>query len=165
VSDIVKDRFIALSKELGDKPLLDLGREYALADQQLDSIKELKALAEARVEWLRLNIAKRCADDKVPSFAVVLGEGEKATTFRIRSQDELFVSAPSESGVAEKVIAIMKLVGNGAMVKETIAPGTLKKHVGTILKKQAETKEITDEYKQLLDAGLKVTITPMARFY
>lgn len=165
MSEVVTNRFIELSKELGEKPLLDLAREYALADQKLDEIKEIKAKAEARVEWLRLNIAKRQANDKVPSIAVEIPMGGEMKTYRIRSQDELFVSAPAEGGIAERVIAIEKAVGNQSLVKETIAPGTLKKHIGLLMKKMAETKEIPDEYKQLLDAGLKVTVTPMARFY
>lgn len=165
MSEVVTNRFIELSKELGEKPLLDLAREYALADQNLDRIKEEKAKAEARVEWLRLNIAKRQADDKVPNIAVEVPLGAEMKTYRIRSQDELFVSAPSEGGIAERVIAIEKAVGNGSLVKETIAPGTLKKHVGGLMKKMAATGEIPDEYRQLLDAGLKVTVTPMARFY
>jgi len=165
MSEIVKERYIKLTQELGDKPLLDLGREYALADQALDRIKEQKAEIEARVEYLRTAIARRQADDKVPSFAVEVAFGDGPKTYRIRSQDELFVSAPSEGGIAEKVIAVEKQFGNGSLVKETIAPGTLKKHVGLLMKKMTETKELPDEYKALLDAGLSVRVVSMARFY
>jgi hypothetical protein len=162
MSDVVRDRIAKIAARFDGLNAVQMGRAMVAARNTLDGIKAEAAEAEATFEFLRCRLPEVAAGEGVTKLTVSDGEEER----RIRFQEEIYVSATQESGAAERVVAVLKNSGNGGMVKETVAPGTLKAFVGRLRKaSEGEDAVIDPVFKELLDAGMTVKAIEMARFY
>lgn len=160
MSDVMKERYAKIAATFDGLNVVQLGKAMVAAEKVLERIRGEKAEAEAVYEYLRTKLPGRMEEEGVTKLTVSEDDKER----RIRVQEEIFVSATQESGAAERVIEVLKTSGNGGLVKETVAPATLKAFVGRIRKVEAG-EPINPTFKELLDAGMTVRAVDMARFY
>lgn len=156
---VTNERFAKIAARFDGMDAVELGKAMVTARAKLDEISAEKAEAEAVVEFLRFRLPEAMADSGLTKMTVSVGEDER----RIRIQEEVFVSATQESGAAGRVVDLLKNSGNGGLVKETVAPATLKKFVCDLRKNQQGLPDPL--LMEMIEAGMTVTAKDMARFY
>lgn len=154
MSEVMKQRFAGFAEAHEGKGLTDLGARFVALDAELTEITAAKAMLESEKEFLRVRLAEKMAEENVPRFSI----GEK----RIRHAEELFISSAGDA--ANRVVDVLKDSGNGGMVKETVAPGTLKVFVANLRTKSADGMP-DPVLADLLQAGMTMRVVDMARFY
>ena len=167
MSEVVTERFAVIAKKYDGLRATELGKAFVLATAAKEEAAAVKTLAEAEVEFLRVKLAESMEKEGLPKFTVHLDSPDDPDGIdkRIRVQEEINVSATQDSGAAERVISILKDTGNVGLIKETVAPATLKKFVGDLRKKNTEDGMPDPVLMKLIDAGMTVTARDMARFY
>ena len=153
------ERFAKIAAKYDGKGAVELGNAMVDTRFCLDAISAEKATLEAELEYLRMKLPEAMADAGLSKMTVNLTGEEK----RIRIQEEVFVSATQESGAAGRIVELLKDSGNGGLVKETVAPSTLKKFVCDLRKNQTGMPDPL--LSEMIEAGMTVTARDMARFY
>jgi len=166
MSEIVTERYAKIAAQYDGFKALDLGRAMIQVRAQKDRIDAAKALIEAEYDYLTAKLPEVMTNEGLTKFSIVVPDSEDPDGIekRIRFQEEINVSATQESGAAARIIDILKDSGNAGLVKETVAPATLKKFVGD-LRKKGETGMPDPVLMQMLDAGMTLTARDRARFY
>lgn len=154
MSEVMKQRFASFAEAHEGKGILELGARFVSLAAELEEISTAKALLESEKEYLRCRLAEKMGEENVPRFSV----GDK----RINVREELFVSAPGE--IAVRVLDVLKDTGNGSLVKETVAPATLKKFIENLRDKSKDGMP-DPVLSQLLGVGVTLRVVDMARFY
>lgn len=159
MNDTMSSRYAEIAANYDGADAVTLGKAMIAARASLDEISAEKARMEAVIEFLRFRLPEVMADAGLTKMTVTFGETEK----RIRIQEEVFISATQESGAASRVVDLLKNSGNGGLVKETVAPATLKKFVCDLRKNQGGMPDPL--LMEMIEAGMTVTAKDMARFY
>lgn len=162
MSEVVAERYAKIAQKYDGKDAVELAKAFIGATLEKERIAAEKAVIEAEVEFLRTRLPAAMTDMALTKMTVL----DEATGLekRIRFQEEITVSASQESGAAEKVVEILKDNGQGGMVKETVAPQTLKSLVSK-LRKNSEGGMPDPLLMKLIEGGMTVTAKDMARFY
>jgi len=121
---------------------------FAELNKELDEITEKKAALQNRYDFLRRVIIPKLMEDKDITSAKFSSIGRG-----IRIQDEFFVSSNEDS--REALHQWLVDHGESGLIKETVAPSTLKAFVSRAMK---EGREYPADF-------IKVSIVPTARFY
>jgi hypothetical protein len=154
MNDVIRERFAGFAELYSSEGMLGLGEAFVKVASELEAASAAKAMLESEKEFLRVRLAEKMSEENVPRFSI----GDK----RIRSSEELFVSAAGE--VAPAMIHVLQDSGNGALVKETVAPGTLKKFISD-LRGKSEGGMPDPVLVSLMEAGVSIKVVDMARFY
>ncbi len=162
MSEVVNERWAKIAQKYEGHSAISLAKSFIWAKNKKELVDAEKANIEAEIEFLRLKLPEAMGAADIMKLTVLdEATGEEK---RIRIQEEIFISATQESGAATRVVDILKDTGNGGMVKETVAPQTLKSFV-TKLRKNSEGGMPDPVLMQLIEAGMTVTAKDMARFY
>jgi hypothetical protein len=165
-SEVMNERYTRIAERFDGQNALALGRAYCAARVILDEISAEKAEAEAVKDFLELKLAEVMDNEGMPKFTVKIDDPSDPDGIvrRIHIKEEIQVSATQESGAAARVLDILKDTGNGGLIKETVAPATLKKFIGDLRKK--DNGGMPDPVlMQMIEAGVSVTARNKACFY
>lgn len=121
---------------------------FAGLSTELDEISEKKTELQKRYDFLRRVVIPKLMDDKDITSAKFSNIGRG-----IRIQDEFFVSSGEEN--REALHQWLADHNESQLIKEVVAPSTLKAFVSRAMK---EGREYPADF-------VKVTIVPTARFY
>ena len=121
---------------------------FAELNKELDEITEKKAALQNRYDFLRRVVLPKLMEDKDITSAKFSSIGRG-----IRIQDEFFVSTNEEN--REALHQGLVDHGESGLIRETVAPSTLKAFVSRAMK---EGREYPADH-------IKVSIVPTARFY
>lgn len=121
---------------------------FAGLSTELDEISEKKTELQKRYDFLRRVVIPKLMDDKDITSAKFSNIGRG-----IRIQDEFFVSSGEEN--REALHQWLADHGESQLIKEVVAPSTLKAFVSRAMK----------EGREYPADCVKVTIVPTARFY
>lgn len=160
MSEVMNERYTKIAAKYDGAKALDLGQAMVRVRAEKDRLEAEKALIEAEYDFITAKLPDLMSNEGLTKFSIEVEGAEK----RIRYQEEINVSATQESGAAPRIIEILKDSGNAGLVKETVAPATLKKFVGD-LRKKGDAGMPDPILMQMLDAGMTLVARDRARFY
>jgi len=165
-SEVMTERYAKIAAIYEGRTAVELGKAMILVRAAKDRLEAEKAIIEAEYDFLTSKLPEVMTNEGLTKFSIHTEDPSDPDGIvkRIRFQEEISVSATQESGAAERVLDVLKNTGNGGLVKETVAPATLKKFVGD-LRKKGETGMPDPVLMQLIEAGMTVTAKDKARFY
>lgn len=166
MSEVMTERYAKIAAAYEGCDALTLGKAMIRARIAKDQIEAQKAVIEAEYDFLTAKLPEVMTNEGLSKFSIRVDDPTDPDGIekRIRFQEEINVSATQESGAASRIIDILKDSGNAGLVKETVAPATLKKFVGD-LRKKGESGMPDPVLMQMLDAGMTLTARDRARFY
>lgn len=150
----MSERFAALAAKYKDHNAVALANGLDSTDKALEAASAVKTSLECEKEFLRIRLAEKLTEEGLKNITLESGA-------RYRIQDEMFVSATAEA--KPRVIELLKESGNGAVVKEDFNAMTFKSLVKGLA--PDESGMPNPLLAELLEAGVKLRVTPMARRY